>query len=153
MEESHVALLPSGEAGVRAMTVLGDPDVLVALAQRYERRAADVDAVTGEVAHASASATWCCLAAERHRAEVACTRRSAVQVAEQMRALARQLRALAEAVRQELVELAVIEADVRAHLALRPPAPAGQWAWAPYALPATGDPQWRVVARAIGCGS
>jgi uncharacterized protein YukE len=135
------------------MALLGDPTVLEGLAARYDRHADCVRTTARRLCHATESTTWECDAAERFRAEAGGTDARATGIANDMQSLAQQLRVLAARQRDELAQLASIEARVRElliELQGRPNPPWTGTPWNPANLPAPCDTDWHAVGRAFG---
>jgi uncharacterized protein YukE len=136
------------------MAVLGDPTTLEALAARYERHADCVNTAGRRLHNAAHNSNWQCDAADRFRANMQQSNATGADIANEMYSMAQHLRTLAQELRDEIAELAAIEARVRQLIAEMRTATAPPWAgtpWHPANLPPSFDSTWRTVGRALGC--
>ena len=124
------------------------PDAIEALAGRYELAADQLVASTQRAATSVASTSWTCARATRTRARAEDASARGRAVATEMRDLAASLRQLAARRRAEIEAILQLEAQVLALLQASTGAAPG-WGGA---LPPSGDPRWRDVARDLGIG-
>lgn len=135
---------------------LGSPDAIEALAARVARDADRLAAGASGLRVAASNAGWEAPRAEHWRAGTGRRAARAEQVAEDLRAVARELRRTAETLRAEYRVLATIEDRVRdfidnvADALVGEPSPWEGTRWTPANLPDPGDPAWRSVARDLG---
>jgi len=137
------------------MNLVGDPAAIYAMASLLDTKADQLIAAGQRVAARAASSSWTCAKADRFRNEMNGRSSRAAGLAEQLHALAAQLRSLAVEVQQELDFLASLERKVQSvvayfehHPTLEPPWTAS--GWKPWNLPGPADPAWRDIARTFG---
>ncbi len=135
------------------MLTLGNPAAIEALAVSLDRRAEELSGLGRRLGHQGQATLWACAKADRFRHHMGQRQAQADQLANELRAIARDLRALAARVRAEIDFLAKLETQVRDLISTVLPDVRPPWEdtpWNPANLPGPGDPAWRDVARALG---
>jgi uncharacterized protein YukE len=146
---------PSGTAGGTIGLQFGgermdsatDPADLSDLARILEQQADVVDSLGDGLTRQLAAVNWAGPVADSFRTAAGEFSPVLSRDADTLRLVAADLRRLADQLQQEIDQLRVVEAKVRAwYVANPPPIPAP---WPASNLPPTGDPRWRDVQRAF----
>jgi uncharacterized protein YukE len=132
---------------------LGNPAAIEALAVSLDRRAEELSGLARRLSQQGQAMRWACAKADRFRHDLGQRQTKADQLGNELRAIARDLRALAARVRADVDFLAKLEGQVRDLISTLVPDVRPPWegtAWNPANLPGPGDPAWREVAKALG---
>ncbi len=139
------------------MNLVGDPAAINAMASLIDRKAGQLADLGRRVKERAdrCRGKWECAKADRFRHTIDGRRQQAQNRANDLHDLARQLRAVAVQVESELSALHGFERLVRNALSTvaHDAALSAKWAatgWSHSALPATGDPAWRTIAKGLG---
>jgi hypothetical protein len=126
-----------------------DPSDLTDLARILDQRADVVVSLGDGLTRQLAAVNWAGPAADSFRNGAGEFAPVLSRDADALRLAAADLRRLAAQLQQEIDQLHVIEAKVRAWFAAHPPALGIPAPWPASSLPPTGDPRWRDVQRAF----